>query len=1772
MFDELLNPSPSVDQQAPEVIAPIADVIHPARAESTGSPFSTSVDQEAPSLSKSHTTQETQTSVIPQDVEEENHDIEVAHMGNDPLFGVPIPKDHPLHNIIGQLSRLVSTRLQLHEQALFCYYDALLTSVEPKTYEEALTQSCWIEAIQEELNEFERLETRSYTDFSRICRSMVVYQMDVKTVFLNGNLREEVYVTQSDGFVDQDNPNHVYKLKKALYGSKQAPRAWYDMLSSFLISQDFSKGLVDSTLFIRRNGSDLLLVQIYVDDIIFAASTPELCDLFANLMCSKFKMSMMGKISFFLGLQISQSPRGIFNNQSKYALESLKKYGFESCDPMDTPMVEKSKLDEDKEGKAIDLLHYRGMIGTLLYLIANRPAFNLLSACVPGIRLGLPKSTTMDTKIDQQVAMDEALVPHAKRLRIRRSNFRLLSDIKSKESTLQLMYDVLHLTPFFKDFLVTADVPEIYMQEFWATAIVHHHSIRFKMDNKKHIVNLESFKDMMHICPRLPGQSFVEPPFEEEILVFLCFLRHSAVIRKLTDRAHISQAIGFGADEGTGTIPGVPDVPTDESEEDISWKSTNDEGDDDEGNDGDDNNDDDDGEEGDGDDEGNGEKTLGTNSSSMSSQFVTSMLNLNSDEGIESIFASTSQMDVQTPTLVASLPMSAPTTTHSTIATITQQAPTPHTTAPKANFSEFMQTNQFARAVSFIPRIVHRYMDQRMNEAVKVAIQIQFDRLRDEAEKENDEFLKIINENMQKIIKEQVKEQVKVQGSRILPKIEQSVNEQLEAEVLTRSSNSSKTSYAVAADLSEMELKKMEGNKSIHRSNEQMNLYKDLVDEYESDNIILDTYRETVTLKRCRDDDANKDKEPSARPNRGSKRRKEGKEPESASAPKEKATRSTGKSTQESKSRQTSASEPATAEEPMQTTFEMEEPSHPEFETGADDLLVVQPYQHPEWFSQQKKPPTPDRDWNKTLSVAHGSIQPWISDLAKRTDSRSSFNELMDTPMDFFNFLMNRLKVDTLTPELLAGPTFELMKGSCKSLQYPHNLLKPLPLIPDSRSRRVIPFNHFINNDLEYLRGDASSRKYTTFVTKTKAADYRHIKWIKDLVPRTMWIQQPVGYGKHTLWRRIIAVTELKIFEWHNYKHLDWITVRTDDDKLYKFKKGDFKRLRLQDIEDMLLLLVQRKLTNLTVKECYAFNVSLRMFTRSIVIQRHVEDLQLSVKSYQKKLNLTRPDTYRIDLKRKEAYSAYSNLRGFIYQNKDKKNRLMRIDELHKFSNETLTDVRTDLDDRLKGIWMQYLPKSIWRKSDNDIAAAMIQAIDKMLKTRRIMRSMERFVGGRLYEGDFRMLQKDHMIYRMLFLSFKRSILTDLQVTPTKPGRMTKSYSSHRFIANYFNAGNIKMEVKKYGHIPPREKCMTLLLAEERFLKVKQALKEGKNQPENVQELLLKLLNDLQILNKMQLKQEELAAKICTSYWKCAIFDDDDDEEYTIQVREYYKNYLVVITPEFPITDSLIMKDEYLDTISETKSDEENESSVEDLNLTPSEYEDLSDIKSECDVPFCDDFTTFSNPLFDSYDNSTSSDDESFSNKDEFSSELARIDLISPEINEADFDPEEEIRLVEKLLYDNSSPRPLEGLNSKNSDAIIESFSPSLISVKGSDSLMKEIDIFLTPDDSIPLGIENDDYDSEGDILEELLNNDSISLPENESFHFDRYYDPSSPRPLAKPPDDGVYFDAEPDTRILTVKVVDDISERYVLKPRILPTQPTLSLCLVIDTLLPFLP
>ncbi|GKE06785.1 retrovirus-related pol polyprotein from transposon TNT 1-94 [Tanacetum coccineum] len=282
MFDEYFNPPPSV-------ASPVHVVTTPAPTDSTGSPSSTPVDQDAPSPSTSQTTQASQSSIASPSVLEEFHDIE-------------------------------------------------------------------IDAMQEELHEFKHLKV-----WELVPRPDHVMIITLKWIFkvkldeLGGVLKNKAQLVamgyrQEEGI---DFEESFAPLKKALYGLKRAPRAWYDLLSSFPLSQKFSKGTVDPTLFTQKEGKDILLVQIYVDDITFASTDPSLCETFSKI-----------------------NPKGIFLNQSKYALEIIKKYGMETSNPVDTPMVEKSKLDADPQGKEVDPTRYRGMIGSLMYLTASRPDLN----------------------------------------------------------------------------------------------------------------------------------------------------------------------------------------------------------------------------------------------------------------------------------------------------------------------------------------------------------------------------------------------------------------------------------------------------------------------------------------------------------------------------------------------------------------------------------------------------------------------------------------------------------------------------------------------------------------------------------------------------------------------------------------------------------------------------------------------------------------------------------------------------------------------------------------------------------------------------------------------------------------------------------------------------------------------------------------------------------------------------------------------------------------------------------------------------------------------------------------------------------------------------------------------------------------------------------------------------------------------------------------------------------------------------------------------------
>ena len=337
---------------------------------------------------------------------------------------------HPLHNVIGNPREGVRTRSRLQAMAN-C---AFVSQLEPTSFKEANNDPNWILAMQEELVQFERnkvwtlvpkptnrsiigtkwvfknkkdeegnvvrnkarLVAKGYTQqegldygetYAPVARlesirmllafashkRFKLYQMDVKSAFLNGYIQEEVYVSQPDGFQHPTLTNHVYKLHRALYGLKQAPRAWYGRLSTFLIENGFKRGVKDTTLFIKENENAILLVQIYVDDIIFGSTNESLAKEFSKLMSKEFEMSMMGELTFFLGLQIKQVEEGTFVNQAKYAKELVTKYCLEDCKLAKTPMATNIRLGKDEAGKSVDISLYRAIIGSLLYLTASRP-------------------------------------------------------------------------------------------------------------------------------------------------------------------------------------------------------------------------------------------------------------------------------------------------------------------------------------------------------------------------------------------------------------------------------------------------------------------------------------------------------------------------------------------------------------------------------------------------------------------------------------------------------------------------------------------------------------------------------------------------------------------------------------------------------------------------------------------------------------------------------------------------------------------------------------------------------------------------------------------------------------------------------------------------------------------------------------------------------------------------------------------------------------------------------------------------------------------------------------------------------------------------------------------------------------------------------------------------------------------------------------------------------------------------------------------------------
>ncbi|KAK0578805.1 hypothetical protein LWI29_016460 [Acer saccharum] len=301
----------------------------------------------------------------------------VNNDGTQPIDRVPlldskepapwVRKLHDKEDIIGEVNEGVRTRRQL---ANLISYTCYTSQIEPKKVEEALNDEFWVLAMQEELNQFERNEASLV---HLLCAQVQIAPNGRQECLPQWLLAKEVFVEQPKGFVDAHHPNHVYCLKKALYGLKQAPRAWYERLTQFLVDNNYTRGSVDKTLFIKRDNDELFIAQIYVDDIVFGSTNNTKVQQFVDVMSLEFEMSLVGELSYFLGLQIRQMHDEIFITQAKYAKNLVKKFGLEKAKHCDTPMSTTLKLSKDASGKSVEQTLYRGMIGSLLYLTASRP-------------------------------------------------------------------------------------------------------------------------------------------------------------------------------------------------------------------------------------------------------------------------------------------------------------------------------------------------------------------------------------------------------------------------------------------------------------------------------------------------------------------------------------------------------------------------------------------------------------------------------------------------------------------------------------------------------------------------------------------------------------------------------------------------------------------------------------------------------------------------------------------------------------------------------------------------------------------------------------------------------------------------------------------------------------------------------------------------------------------------------------------------------------------------------------------------------------------------------------------------------------------------------------------------------------------------------------------------------------------------------------------------------------------------------------------------------
>nr|GEW21327.1 integrase, catalytic region, zinc finger, CCHC-type, peptidase aspartic, catalytic [Tanacetum cinerariifolium] len=1151
-------------------------------------------------------------------------------------------KDHPIENVIGDPSCSVFTRKQLETNAMWCYFDAFLSLIEPKNFKQAMNEPSWIDAMQEEIHEFKRLEVWELV----LCPDNV-FLIKLKWIC---NIKKD----ESGG----DNSSHVYKLKKALYGLKQAPRTWYDMLSSFLISQQFSKGVVDPTLFTRHAGNDLLLIT------------------------NNFKMSMMGQMSFFLELQISQSPRGIFINQSKYASEIIKKYSLTSTDFVDTPMIENKKLDEDLQGKPVDATFYPGMIGSLMYLTPSIPDFIYVVCLCPRIEDqdfdALPSEADTVSFHGElghtgviislnDVVIDQMYQPW-------RTFAALINRSLSGKTT---ALDKLHLSRAHILWGMYYQKNVDYMELLWEDFI-------YQIDNrgyKKQEKTIHTSKDdylintLRFISRKEASQKYgavlpecLTSPQMKESKAYKTYLGYAtstvppkvssseSLMWKLSQKEKVDVARGKGIDllsevamtkeaqmkevrkkslrdfhkshpsgsgsvaekppsvekitppvtsEGTGDKLGVPDVTKDEStvSESDSWGNNEDDSNNEEGieqeNDSkehesnfeqdmdgsesdseSDQQDNDDDEVKDVDDNDEDDDKEDDNDDDKSEEIV-SPLDVYVHHEVPRIHTSNL---LAIPVLV--IPEASPVYTNIPQLSQTftspplQSTPSPLPTTETTNIPSLIL--DFASVFRFNDRVIdlEKDVDELKNDPLHTQVtSLVDDHLDTRMGATKQEFMNFLSASLT----DKITEQVRNQTPQILPEKVSNFAPPMIEKMIQESLNQVNLAKASSQPQSTYE-------KATTLTEFKLKILINKMNSSESYLKIQNTENAMMKQK------ISKDAEPTTSP---------------------KTKDSSPMSSKGSKSQPKSSGKSVHAEEPEFEVGDTNTPQGQEGNQGNDnDEPRTESASRRTWFTKPSCPQEPTYlDKNKDKTPQKGPTQNWLMTHAASTSTGKSlkeFDELMSTPIDFSSYILNGLKIKNLTQENPEGG------------DYPFDLSKPLPLI----TRR----NRHINNDLKYLQGGISTMTYTTSTTKTKAAQY-DLPGIEDIVPN-IWSPVKVSYDKYELWgisywrdqrktfyayakgiqsrgdvystKRILAVTHVSVMRKHGYGYVEEIVVRRADNALYKFKEG------------------------------------------------------------------------------------------FIYVDDYQRNMLMRSGELYKFSDGTLTRLLSLLEDITKNIDMKYLPKRRW--------------------------------------------------------------------------------------------------------------------------------------------------------------------------------------------------------------------------------------------------------------------------------------------------------------------------------------------------------------------------------------------------------------------------------------------------------------------------------------------